>query len=129
MTQITDPTSLLFDPYRLVEVVFPNGTCTDEILARLAVVDTWRSVFVNGSPITDMGLRTLAGQANLLCIQLDGTLVTDEGLGWLRKSGRLKELYLHGTRATGVGLASLVHLPLRQLVIGHSAMTDADVEA
>ena len=104
-------------PFRLVKVAFVEHNCTDATLAQLAGVKTWREILVNGSPITNDGLRLLSDQPELRFLQLDGTRVTDVGMKYLRRLARLEELYLAADDIDGSGLVELEQIRLRKLVV------------
>ncbi len=62
---------------------------------------------LRSSPITDAGLRELAGLRNLVLLDLCATGVTDAGLRDLAGFGKLSLLTLQSTRVTEAGISEL----------------------
>jgi Leucine-rich repeat (LRR) protein len=66
-----------------------------------------RSLALCRSPVTDAGLKELAGMQNLTWLDLRDTQVTDAGLKELVRFKQLGRLLLQGTRVTNAGVAEL----------------------
>ncbi len=67
---------------------------------------------LSGAPVTDAGLKALAGAPHLAELNLTGTQVSDAGLAALSGLKALRVLKLGGTKVTGRGLDALEKLPL-----------------
>lgn len=85
----------------------------DAALARLSSFLQMERLFLDGTSITDRGLRSLAPLHNLQMIELDHTSITDVGLSYLSVFTQLKTLNLSRTQVTDEGLQHL--RPLTQL--------------
>ncbi|HEY2839795.1 MAG TPA: hypothetical protein VGJ26_11635 [Pirellulales bacterium] len=66
-----------------------------------------RYLDLQGSPITDEGLRCLVRVRDLEILQLESTAVTDAGLVYLEPITTLKEVRLTGTKVSDEGVAKL----------------------
>ena len=76
-------------------------------------------------PMTDAGLKQLAGAKNVVTLELNGRQVTDVGLKDLTHLKKLATLGLSGTKITDVGLRELAHLKnLSILDLSRTAVTD-----
>jgi hypothetical protein len=117
-------------------VQFFSRPVTDDDLAPLATFDRLEELSISGSPITDAGLRHIAGLGELRTVSLfddrgltdagvahlagltklrtlalDNAGLTDAGLAHLGRMTDLETLMLQGTRVTGPGLAHLGRMP------------------
>lgn len=80
---------------------------------------------LSGTPVTDAGLKALAGLPNLVELNLTGTQVSDAGLASLSGLKALRILKLGGTKVTGRGLDSLEKLPvLEDLTLAGAQVDD-----
>ena len=81
---------------------------TDAMLKELAArVEHVEALELWGCPITDEGLRSLAGLPRLNHLNLGGTAITDDGLAFLASIPALRAIALGGTRTTDAGAAHL----------------------
>lgn len=81
---------------------------------------------LSGAPVTDAGLKALAGLPKIEELLLDGTQVTDAGLASLSGLKTLKRLRLARTPVTGRGLDALAKLPaLEELWLAGKSIDDA----
>jgi formylglycine-generating enzyme required for sulfatase activity len=77
--------------------------------------------------LTDVGLQQLKEMKSLQTLSLYWTRVTDAGLEHLGGLSNLKVLYLVGTPVSDVGFAHLQGLPLEQLYVPGTRVTDRGV--
>ncbi|HYH65164.1 MAG TPA: hypothetical protein VD866_10760 [Urbifossiella sp.] len=97
---------------------------TDLIVEKLPRL---QALNINDTPVTDVGLRTLAGHKDLRHLHLRGTKVTDVGLTALSPMG-LRTLDLGSTRVTDAGLKHLGGLTsLEALMLYRTGVTDRGV--
>jgi hypothetical protein len=119
----------LFPEEHFVKVVFVGLSMTaidDSWLARLRQLPDLQKLFLDGTPIGDLGLVYLAGHDNLQMLGLTGTRITDRGLRRLRPLFNLENLWLDNTAITDAGLAELGHLrSLRLLALRGCSISDA----
>jgi hypothetical protein len=81
-------------------------------------------------PITDAGLRELAGVGSLEKPYLGKSGVTDEGLKVLATLPALQTLRLNDTRATNAGLTELARVPtLREVALEDTRVSGAGLKA
>jgi hypothetical protein len=87
------------------------------------------SVYLVGGPVTDAGLKHLAGLKQLQLLVLSFTQVTDAGLKHLAGLKQLHGLYVGSTKVTDAGLEHLAGLKqLRELDLGSTQVTDAGLK-
>jgi len=100
-------------------------TLTDAQLDHIAALGELRTLILSG-PITDDGLRRIAGLRKLVTLTLHGTQVTDDGLMHLKDMRELWSLGLGDTQVTDSGLAHFEGLgSLRDLNLTNTAVSDA----
>ena len=79
-------------------------------------------------PLTDDQLKLLAPLSDLQAVMLDGSAITDDGLKYLMMHP-LKELHLGGTTISDKGVEQLRELQtLERLNLGGTKVTDASLE-
>jgi hypothetical protein len=82
-----------------------------------------------GKPVTDAGLKELAGLKSLQALNLGGTKVTDAGLKELAGLNALQKLNLEGTKVTDAGMKELAGLKtLQWLDLYNTKVTDAGLK-
>jgi Leucine Rich repeat len=114
---------------RLESLNFMGRGVDDSILATLDGMTSIRSMMLQHSAVTDIGIAGLASLPNLETLYLNGTHVSNSGLGRLEGAPRLRQLALDGIGVTSDGLTGLRKLAsLRDLVLIGSEFTDGTVE-
>lgn len=101
---------------------------TDKDLAALTADLDLRILNLDGTEITDAGLKYVARVTSLEHLSLTNTGVTNAGLAELKTLTNLNYLRLDNLPITGAGLAHLKTLPqLRELSLYKTAVRDADL--
>jgi hypothetical protein len=77
---------------------------TDEGLKELAGLKSLQVLYLNGPKVSDAGLKALAGLMSLRTLGLAGARVTDAGLKEIAGCKSMQALYLGGTRSTDASL-------------------------
>jgi Protein kinase domain len=109
----------------VVHVSFEPGTVVDDILEDLLPLTEIGVLGLQGTKITDAGLKHVAGFKKMFQLYLGQTAVTDAGLKELATLERLEHLGLENTQITDVGVNTIVKLKnLKYLNIGGTAVTD-----
>ena len=109
----------------IVHVNFPPGTVVDDVLEDLLPLTEIGVMGLQGTQITDEGLKHVAGFKKMFQLYLGQTKVTDVGLKELANHPRLEHLGLENTRVTDDGIHTLAPLKtLKYLNIGGTAITD-----
>jgi hypothetical protein len=100
-----------------VEFLFLSGSAlTDDGLSRLRGLNRLRSLQLDGTKVTDVGLGALERFTCLFYLNLSNTDVGDAGVHRVKHLNALQTLGLRGTRVTDVGVRRL-QTALPQLVI------------
>jgi Leucine-rich repeat (LRR) protein len=86
-----------------------------------------RDLALNGSKVTDKGLKKLAGFKKLAILELGNTGVTDDGLKTLSSFPALMGLGLSGTRVTDKELAALEKTQITNLNLNGTGVGDASI--
>ncbi len=100
----------------------PDQSVSDRVLETIA--SHWSSppgtgrLWIDGTSITDAGLKHLSEMPNLGQLDLTGLEITDAGLKHVGTLPNLVHLSLGGTKITDDGIEHLVHLPLTHLTLG-----------
>ena len=113
-------------PATVVRVQSNGRRITDAELPKITAISENVNLILSFCPITDDGLSTLEGRHNIRCLALNGTKVTDQGIKHLRGMN-LQLLDLSATKITNAGLANLGELDfpsLKELSLDHTAITD-----
>lgn len=84
-----------------------NPEVGDATLARVARCDSLKRLYLDGTRITDAGLRHLGGLRELRALSLAATPITDAGLKELERLPALRTLDVRGTSATTDGIARI----------------------
>lgn len=106
-----------------------SGTqITDGGILYLAPMTRLRYLRVAQTSITGKGLRALADLPSLLHLDLSATLVTDDDLPEPEQWGAITRLYLANTSITDRGAARLARLPIAELSLCGTGITDAGME-
>lgn len=92
-----------------VDVSGPTAI-TDRDLPQLNAFPHLRSLNVNASSISDLGMQTIADMTSLEELVLAGTVIGDEGLRHIGKLAQLKRLYLYPSAVSDVGMRHLIGL-------------------
>src|SRR6185312_13263815 len=100
---------------------------TDSIcdVAQFAALREARDVFCLGCQIDHAQFRWIGTFHQLETLRLDGTSVGDIDLPALQSCRRLRRLCLNATAVTDKGLMTVATLPLVQLSLGETEITDA----
>jgi hypothetical protein len=85
-----------------------NPLVNDFTLAEIGKRTSIERLYLDGTQITDSGLRELAPLKNLHELSLINTPITDAGLKHLANLPGLEKLSVHGTQVTSRGIAELV---------------------
>jgi len=102
--------------HRVTWVSIENCGVGDRLLSPLRDMPHVTNLYLAGNPITDEGLRHIAGLEHVQRLSLWRTRITDDGLRHLAKMKGLTALDLHATAVTDEGLARLTGLTeLREL--------------
>lgn len=103
----------------------PNGPFCDAQLEKLgALGPNIRWLNLSGTKISDAGLRSISGWANITRLHLDRTGITDAGLACLANLRYLEYLNLHGTAVGNAGLRHLSGLArLQKLYLWQTKVT------
>jgi hypothetical protein len=102
----------------------------DQTLARLAKQTDIQGLYLQGTAITDAGLRWLAKLEQLERLDVAETTITDKGLEALRALPKLRTLNLTRTQITDEGMKSLAgFVALEELDVSNTQVTSAGVAA
>ncbi len=88
-------------------VVLTGGHVTDAALSVLDGLGNVCELRLDGSAVTDAGLRRIGGHKELTYLSLINTAVGDDGLAQLDQLTNLRELDLSHTRLTDAGLRAI----------------------
>jgi len=127
---------------------FPNNLLDDDLLDLLirkgwiygpaskyatnkkpATPDQVTHINLEGSRVTDKGLRLLQQFPNVGSLWLHGIAVTDESLKLLASFKKLTRLDLTKTKVKGPGLHALIGLPINYIAIEEGELTESAFEA
>ena len=100
---------------------------SDGDLAALAGMKRLDLLRLERTGITDAGLVHLESLASLFSLYIGNPGVTDEGLRRLNGLTHLESLNLVESRVTGVGLSLLVGMPLNELWLSSTLITDPEM--
>lgn len=106
-----------------------NSPITDSGLAHLRPLNRLVALDLSGTRASSVGLQHLAGTATLKVLSLSNTPLDDSALVHLRGLTNLSTLELCGTAIDGTGFARLNHLPLTDLDLGGTRVTDDGLAA
>jgi serine/threonine protein kinase len=110
----------------VVHVSFEPGTDVDDILKDLLPLTEIGVLGLQGTHITDAGLKHVAGFKLLHQLYLGQTAVSDAGLRELVGLDRLTHLGLENTRVTDAGVKTISAMKtLNYLNIGSTSITDS----
>jgi internalin A len=117
-------------PGKPVVAVDLEGTpVTDAGLKKLATLKNLSTPSLLRTHVTDAGLKELATLINLTALRLDGTAVTGAGLKELAALKNLSTLKLHGTEVTDTDLKELATLKnLTTLRLRGTGVTDVGLK-
>jgi len=101
----------------------------DAGLKSLAGMDQMEDLDLSFCRFTGNGLKALAGLVNLKRLGLNQTATNDDALEPVSKFAKLEALSLEYTSVGDAGLAKLTGLPLLELHLDHTNLTDASVKA
>jgi internalin A len=112
-----------------LQMLFLNGTkVTDVGVKELAPCKSLHLLWLNDNDVTDASSKTLSGFTELKELSLGFTNVTDETVKDLAKLTKLQNLSLTNTKTSDAGLKALASLKnLRELYISGTKTTDAGV--
>jgi serine/threonine protein kinase len=113
----------------VVHVVFERGTEVDDILQDLLPLTEINNLSLQGTRITDVGMKYLAGFRKLHQLYLGQTAITDAGVKELAQCEQLRFLGLENTRLTDAGIKAIANLKnLRYFNVGGTGITDASLK-
>jgi hypothetical protein len=113
----------------VVHVVIPRGTEVDDILEDLLPLTQIDNFSLQGTKITDAGMRHVAGFKHMHQLYLGQTAITDAGVKELANCHQLSFLGLENTQVTDAGIHALANLKsLRYLNVGGIAISDASLK-
>ena len=113
---------------RLRLLTLEGTTVGDEGIAKLKGM-ALSTLGLADTKVTDAGLAAMDVMWEMLCLELDRTGVGDAGLAALGAWPRLDMLALSHTQVTDAGLVHLSKLPLRNLDLSDTAVTDVGLES
>ncbi|HEY1785014.1 MAG TPA: PDZ domain-containing protein [Pirellulales bacterium] len=114
---------------QLWELDLNGSRITDEGLKHVGQLKSLTLLNVANTAITDEGVEAISKAALLERLILSATQITDQGMQHLARLRKLEELQLHDTKITDAGTAVLEELPkLKCLGIDDTAVT-ADARA
>jgi hypothetical protein len=114
---------------KVLQVNLANTGATDATLERLTNVRTLKYLDLEGTPITDAGLRHVVNLP-LESLDLESTAVSSDGLRHVESLKRLRKLNLAGTDVDDEGLEHLRGLnQLQRLVVKDTQVTSDGVES
>ncbi len=109
--------------------VFQFTKWKEGVLAKMPDPGAPFGLCLNGTKMTDAGLKEVAGLKSLQTLDVRGTQVTDAGLKELAGLKSLQRLYLNHCDVTGSGLKDLTGLKSLQILnIGGTSVTDAGLK-
>ena len=113
-----------------LEVLRLDGTeISNQGLRHLSGLRNLRVLGLARTQVNDTGLMHLQLMKNLEWLTLEGTVVSGEGLAYLSECGKLEDLILDGTEITSQGLAHLSSLRnLRVLALARTQVSDAGLQ-
>ena len=101
--QVLSKTDLPVTPFQVVGVSLSNASITDADLVRLHELDDLKYAFLDGTGVTDAGVRRLiSASATLSLLSVERTAVTDAVLDAL---GNLRSVYMRGTQISTAALS------------------------
>ncbi len=109
-----------------VTILLPYSEFTDEQMPLIAQAHALRRLSLDGTRITDEGLRHLIGLKFLETLSIGDNDITDQGAEQLGRMASLKHLDLRGTRLTGAAFESLARLPLLEALNLSRTALDAE---
>ena len=113
----------------IVHVVFQPGTEVDNILEDLLPLTEIDNLSLQGTRITDAGMKYLAGFRKMHQLYLGQTAITDAGVKELAPCEQLAFLGLENTRVTDAGIKAISNLKnLRYFNVGGTGITDASLK-
>ncbi|MEC8936977.1 MAG: hypothetical protein VYB20_07165, partial [Pseudomonadota bacterium] len=92
---------------RLESLNLANAQVDNTLFAYLPLPSPMRTLYLDGTAITDVGLPALSRLTRLEELHLEDTAITDMGLAYLRPLKQLSFLYLRGAKTTPGGVAQL----------------------
>jgi hypothetical protein len=104
---------------------------TDEHLQHLSWFPHIRVLALNGSKVTDAGMKHLAGLSKLWCLESEWVDIGDEGLVALRDLRRLEILRVTQSRVTNEGIKRITPVVknLKELWIDRTQITPEEADA
>ncbi|MCX4239617.1 leucine-rich repeat domain-containing protein [Paraliomyxa miuraensis] len=114
---------------RLRSASFYDVPIDDEGLAFLCEVSTLKNIVLQGTRVSNDGLRQLARLPALTHLRLkDNPQLTDDGVPHLLAISRLQDLQVHETSITATALLPLARLPeLSDLCVDDETGTEAEL--
>jgi Leucine-rich repeat (LRR) protein len=106
-------------------LVLEKKPITDAGLKELAGIQSLETLYLGNTAVTDEGLKVLATLPALRTLRLNGTQVSDAGLAEVAKVPKLVMLNLDNTKVTPSGLKALLdHPALEQISLAPSQIND-----
>jgi serine/threonine protein kinase len=128
--RVSDMDALPAGPFLLETVGLAyNQLVADADLIRFADAGHLARIYLDGTNITDQGLRHLPNIASLVHLALGNTKVTSAGMASLAACSALKQLSLYATQVDDAAVANLRHMTaLEKLNLMRTQLTPAAVE-
>lgn len=101
------------------------GDAEIKLLAVSPAIDALHELFLDGTQVTDAGIRDLPTMPHLMVFSATKTQITDDSLPLFARGGNLESLRLDETRITDVGLQTIGEMKtLRSLSLWRCPITD-----
>jgi Leucine-rich repeat (LRR) protein len=115
----------------IVEVSLARTWASDNVVERIAEIETLKRLDLSFTYVTDVGIQHLQQIAGLEELTLDATeAITDAAASYLRANKRLRKLVLRGTDITDVGMPYIAALTgLKSLDLSHTMIGDVGLES
>jgi serine/threonine protein kinase/Leucine-rich repeat (LRR) protein len=124
-TKVTDRGLAQFKGSTIITALYLHGLqITDTGLAHFKDCKALTHLFLGGTQVSDVGLAHFKDCKNLTYLHLQNTRVSDAGLVHFKDCKALTHLWLGGTQVSDVGLANFQSMPLMELQIEDTGITD-----
>lgn len=124
---ITDSGCKIIARLPLVHLLMRANRVTDRGVKRLASIPTLRGVGLGGPKLTDVSIEAFSPEIETLGVP--GSNITDKCMGHVAMMQNLVLLNVSETDVTDEGFCQLTNLPLRELWVGHTKITDRSLRA
>jgi internalin A len=124
---VTDAGLKELAPLRKLHIL--NLTKTKVTGSGLKYLQYLRSVSLIASPASDLGLRNIADSNEISFLTLQGKEITDKSIEGIAKLKNLHRLFLTDAQVSDEGVAMLTKLPVSQLKLRGSRITDRAIDS